>query len=75
MRTQRELNAPDVLSMHRVSFARLRFAENKLTTRRLHAECKRRARIYEALYDNVTEIQLLHQIILNLNLPITKSKM
>ncbi len=26
--TQRELDAPGVLSMHRVSFARLRFAEN-----------------------------------------------
>ncbi len=27
-RTQRELDAPSVLSMHRVSFARLRFVEN-----------------------------------------------
>ncbi len=28
VQTQRELDVPGVLSMHRVSFARLRFAEN-----------------------------------------------
>ncbi len=39
--TQRELNAPGVLFMHWVSFARFRFAENRLTVRQIRTARER----------------------------------